>query len=115
MVDIRFSQAAGAYKDALRAAENIIKQTAGDEASSSSQQANAVGGNSFADMVAHALGSAAASGYKSETTSAMGLTGKAGIADVVTAVNNAETALNTVVAVRDKVITAYNDIIKMQI
>ena len=35
--------------------------------------------------------------------------------DVVTAVAEAEATLQTVVAVRDKVIAAYNDIIKMPI
>ena len=34
---------------------------------------------------------------------------------LVTAVANAELTLNTVVAVRDRVINAYNDIIKMSI
>jgi flagellar hook-basal body complex protein FliE len=35
--------------------------------------------------------------------------------DVVTAVADAETALNTVVAIRDRVINAYQDIIKMPV
>ena len=41
--------------------------------------------------------------------------GKADLTDVVTAVSEAETALNTVVAIRDRVISAYQDIIKMPI
>jgi len=43
------------------------------------------------------------------------LAGKADITQVVTAVNDAETALSTVVAIRDRAITAYQDIIKMAI
>ena len=114
MSDIRFSQAAGAYGDALRAAESIIAKLStgsGAPASDTKEAAN----SGFFDMVAKSLGDAAATGYKGEATTALGLSGKAGITDVVNAVNNAETALTTVVAIRDKVINAYQDIIKMQI
>ena len=41
------------------------------------------------------------------------LTGKVDLADLVTAVSNAELSLNTVIAIRDKVIGAYQDIIRM--
>ena len=43
------------------------------------------------------------------------LAGKADLADVVTAVSNAELTLQTVVAVRDRVVAAYLDILKMPI
>jgi len=115
MTDIRFSQAAGAYKDALRAAENIIQKTGGTSSSGSTDETASANGPSFADLIGQALGGAASTGYKSEAITAQGLTGKASISDVVSAVNEAETALNTVVAIRDKVISAYNDILKMQI
>ncbi len=41
--------------------------------------------------------------------------GKANMVDVVTAVAESETAIQTMVAVRDKVIAAYEDILKMPI
>jgi flagellar hook-basal body complex protein FliE len=41
--------------------------------------------------------------------------GKANMVDVVTAVAETETAVQTLVSVRDKVISAYEDILKMQI
>jgi flagellar hook-basal body complex protein FliE len=41
--------------------------------------------------------------------------GKANMVDVVTAVSESETAIATLVAVRDKVIAAYEDILKMPI
>ena len=50
-----------------------------------------------------------------EETSMKGLAGAADVADVVTAVTNAEVALQTVMAVRDRVIQAYQDIIRMPI
>ena len=43
------------------------------------------------------------------------ITGKADIVDVVNAVNQAELTLNTVVAVRDKVVAAYQSIMNMPI
>ena len=41
--------------------------------------------------------------------------GKANVAEVVTAVANAELALQTVVAVRDQVVQAYQEILRMPI
>jgi flagellar biosynthesis protein FliQ len=46
-----------------------------------------------------------------EQKSAQGVAGQVDIRDVVMAVNNAEVTLQTVVAVRDKVIQAYQDVI----
>lgn len=115
MSDIRFSQAAGAYSQALKAAENILQKVQAAGINTGTQETAAASGNSFMDMVGSALNSAAESGYKSESIATKALAGKADITDVVTAVSNAENALNAVVAVRDKVINAYQDIIKMAI
>ncbi len=41
--------------------------------------------------------------------------GKANVVDVVTAVAESETALQTMVAVRDRMISAYEEIMRMQI
>lgn len=50
-----------------------------------------------------------------ETASARQVVGQGDIIDVVTAIGAAETALNTMVAVRDRVVNAYNEIMRMQI
>ncbi len=68
---------------------------------------------SFSDMVTQALGSAVEQGHKAEKISTLALMGKADITDVATAVSTAEQALNTVTAIRDKVITAYQQIMQM--
>jgi flagellar hook-basal body complex protein FliE len=47
--------------------------------------------------------------------SAKAVTGEADIVDVVQAVGNAEITLQTVVAVRDRVISAYQEIMRMPI
>lgn len=74
-----------------------------------------VNGQSFAEMLADAGGAAIENGVASEQVSLDATTGTAGLADIVTAVSNAEATLETVVAVRDRVIQAYQDIIKMPI
>ncbi len=115
MSDIRFSQATSAYSSALQAAESILKKVEAAGIDTGTSQASATQGNSFMDMVGKALGGAAASGYKSEAVATKAIAGKADITDVVTAMTDAETALNTVVAIRDRVISSYQDIIKMAI
>lgn len=111
MVDASFTRAAGAYQDALRVANSIIERTS----SGAGSEAKASSGASFLDLVGHALQSASDSGYKSEAIATKAIAGKADLTDVVTAVAGAENALNTVVAVRDRVINAYQEIIKMPI
>lgn len=69
----------------------------------------------FSELVTNALGDAASAGYKTESLSTQSLAGKAEMHELVAAVANAELTLNTVVAIRDKVIGAYNDIVKMPI
>jgi flagellar hook-basal body complex protein FliE len=47
--------------------------------------------------------------------SAKAVTGEADLTDVVTAVTNAELTLQTVVSVRDRLISAYQEIMRMPI
>lgn len=72
-------------------------------------------GESFLDMVADAGKQAVKTGKVEELTSMKGLAKEADLADVVTAVSNAELTLQTVVTIRDRVIQAYQDIIRMPI
>lgn len=73
------------------------------------------GGPSFADMVKDMVDKTVQTGTKAEQASVAALSGKADVTDVVTAVSNAEMSLQTVVAIRDKMIQAYDDIMKMPI
>ena len=70
---------------------------------------------SFADLVGSAAKSAIETGHKSEQMSAAAVAGKADPTEVVTAVTNAELTLQTALAVRDRVIQAYQDIMRMPI
>ena len=79
------------------------------------QSTGQAGGQNFAAMLREGAQSAIDQGKKSELLSEQALAGKADVRDVVSAVNNAAMTLQTVVAVRDKVITAYNSILQMPI
>ena len=54
-------------------------------------------------------------GRKSDVQAQAVATGKANMIDVVTAVAESETAIQTMVSVRDKVIAAYEEILRMPI
>lgn len=77
--------------------------------------ANAVGDSGFGDMVRQALNSTVEAQQKAETLSTQAVNGKADVTEIVTAVTNAELALDTAIAVRDKVINAYQEIMRMPI
>jgi flagellar hook-basal body complex protein FliE len=72
-------------------------------------------GGGFADLLKQAANGAVGALKEGEAASLKAVTGKADIAEVVTAVTNAEVALQTVTAVRDRVIQAYQDILRMPI
>lgn len=72
-------------------------------------------GKNFADMLGDVAKDAKISGLAAEKLSVQAVAGKADINEVVAAVSNAEVTLQTVVAVRDKVISAYQDILRMPI
>jgi flagellar hook-basal body complex protein FliE len=70
---------------------------------------------SFATMLKDAIGSVVETGRKSDAQTQAMANGKGNMVDVVTAVADTEVAVDAVVAVRDKVIAAYEDIMKMPI
>ena len=73
------------------------------------------GGPSFGDLLKDAIGSVVDGGRKSDQQTAAMATGKANVMDVVTAVAETDVKISTLVSVRDKVISAYEDIMKMPI
>ena len=70
---------------------------------------------SFANLLKSALGGVADAGRKSDTQAMAMANGKANVVDVVTAVAETEVAVETLVSVRDRVISAYEEIMKMPI
>ncbi len=67
----------------------------------------------FSELVTEGLDRAKGAGYEGESQSSLAIANEAELHEFVTAVTNAELTLKTVVAVRDRVITAYQEIIKM--
>ena len=70
---------------------------------------------SFGSFLKEAVGDAVGTMRAGEIAAAEGAAGKADIVQVVNAVTAAELTLETVVAIRDRVINAYQDILKMPI
>lgn len=73
------------------------------------------GGPDFGSLVRDAADTSIKALQKGEAASVLGLAGKADLGAVVTAVSNAEVTLQAAVAVRDKVVQSYNDILRMPI
>lgn len=73
------------------------------------------GQGSFGAMLKNALGSVVEAGHKSDAQVRSMAAGKANMVDVVTAVSETEVAVDALVAVRDRVIQSYEDIMKMPI
>ena len=75
----------------------------------------ASGGQSFGAMVKDAVSALAKTSHNADMQAQSAAAGKANIVDVVTAVAESEVAIDTLVSVRDKVISAYEEIMKMPI
>ncbi len=69
----------------------------------------------FAGMVGDATESALQTMRQAEQVTTQGVAGKADVQQVVQALSNAEVTMQAVVAVRDKVLGAYNDIMHMSV
>src|SRR5215204_3000966 len=77
--------------------------------------AGAGAGGEFGALLQGAVDGFAQSGRKAEAQALAAAAGKADVVDVVTAVAESEAALETLVAVRDRVIAAYEEIMRMPI
>jgi flagellar hook-basal body complex protein FliE len=73
------------------------------------------GGPSFSALLKDAVGGVLEAGKKSDAQTMAMTSGKANVMDVVTAVAETDVAVSTLVSVRDRVIQAYEDIMKMPI
>lgn len=102
-----------AYTQAINAYQRAAQGLAGGE--DETQATDGAGQGSFASMVKSALGEAVAAGRQSEAQSVSALSGGADLSQVITAVAEADVALQSVVAIRDKMVEAYKDIMRMPI
>jgi flagellar hook-basal body complex protein FliE len=99
--------AANAYAALARMGEDTAKlgQVTGDTGA----------GPNFSSVLKDVIDAVSDVAQKSDTQTQAVASGKANMVDVVTAVAETETAVQTLVSVRDKVIAAYEDILKMPI
>ncbi len=110
MVAVNVTNPAGAASAYAQAATRILEGGAAGAAAGPSTS-----GPSFADLVKDSINSAIDTTKASETVSINAISGKADVVDLVTAINDAEMTLQTVVAVRDRVVQAYQEIMRMPI
>lgn len=99
---------------ALNAYQQALGRIGGQSPIAETPAASPAAGG-FNDMLKSAIEDTANLQKQSEITTVNAIQGKADIQDVVLAVSNAEAALQTVVAVRDTAIKAYQSIIQMPI
>jgi flagellar hook-basal body complex protein FliE len=100
--------AAGAYANIARLANEMARTPGAAQDAGNADQ-------SFGALLKNALGSVVEAGHKSDAQTQALANGKSNMVDVVTAVAQTEVAVDAMVAVRDKVIAAYEEIMKMPI
>jgi flagellar hook-basal body complex protein FliE len=87
----------------------------GAESAAQGIASSGAGAGDFSQFLTQAMNNAVSTMKTGEQMAASQATGKGDVVDVVNAVNAAELTLDTVVAVRDKVIAAYQNIMQMPI
>ena len=92
-----------AYADTAKRADSIVGNT--DE----------LAAPGFGDVLAATMADAVDANRKSEAVSIQAVAGNADLQDVVEAVNAAEISLQTVVSIRDRMVSAYQEIMRMPI
>lgn len=96
-----------------RSLQTLAPSIGGAASATEGSGQSAAGG--FGGMIETMMTDAAGALRNAEAESAKQVAGKGDMIDVVTAIGAAETALDTVVAVRDRVVNAYSEIMRMQI
>ena len=77
--------------------------------------ASAAEGGGFTAALQRALQDGVELGRSADASATQALAGQGSVSDVVLAVSRAELALQTAVAVRDRVVAAYQDVMRMPI
>jgi flagellar hook-basal body complex protein FliE len=108
MTSIPFNAAAAAYGNAARLMNEAAKAGASPIAAPGQ-------GGDFAKLLAESVQTVVDSGKISDQKAMDMVNGKGDIVDVVTAISQTEMAIETMVSVRDRVINAYEEIMRMPI
>lgn len=100
---VSMTTALNAYGNQMKLAGGAESATAGNEKT----------GASFSDFLEKQVQDFISTQNNAEQAKVATVTGTGDVTDLVTAIANAELALNTIVTIRDKAIAAYQDIIRM--
>ena len=92
-----------------------LSAAAAAHAYQAAQQASGSGDGGFGATLQRAIEGAVEVGQAADTASTQALLGQGSVTDVVLALQRAELTLKTAVAVRDRVIAAYQDVLRMPI
>lgn len=101
--------------DAASAYGRMVRNPTGPATTPAAKPAPPLEPGGFGALVQNMVSDSTAAMRTAETETAKQISGRGDLIDVTTAVGAAELALETVVAVRDKVVSAYTDIMRMQI
>ncbi|EHH68939.1 flagellar hook-basal body complex protein FliE [Gluconobacter morbifer] len=105
------SQAHSAYAQSLQSRLQSSPESETSDAIPSSSTA----GSDFRSVLSHSLQNVVDTGHNAENLSAEGLKGSGDMTQIVTAVSNAQLALQTTTVIRDRMVQAYQDVMKMSI
>jgi flagellar hook-basal body complex protein FliE len=109
-INTPFNAATAAYGNASR----LISQAAKPQTDLTAL-AGAGTGNDFAAMLAQQVQGVVDAGRASDATAIDMVNGKASVIDMVTAISETEIAIESMVTIRDRVISAYEEIMRMPI
>jgi flagellar hook-basal body complex protein FliE len=104
-----FNAAAAAYGNAQR----LINQAASPQ--TDMLALGAPQGSNFADLLAQQVQGVVDAGAASDQMAIDMVNGKANVVDMVTALSETEIAIESMVTIRDRVISAYEEIMRMPI
>lgn len=99
-MSISLNTALGAYNNAMSISKGNDSQDTG---------------NIFSNLIGNGVSDTISTLKQAENVSAKALVKQADITDVVTAITDAEVTLKTVVSIRDKLIAAHQEILRMPI
>jgi len=89
-----------------------VQSAAGSNMAGAAAQAS---GPDFGQMVSQVVSQTVGASRNAEAQMTAQVQGKANLVDVVTAISSAQTSLTTMMAIRDQMISSYQQIMNMQI
>jgi flagellar hook-basal body complex protein FliE len=98
---INVGEILNAYRSTMKSAEGV-----------EAEGINKVGGAQFGTILDHVLSGTVDTLHNAEKVSLAAVQGKANINEVISAVSSAEVALQTVVTIRDRLVAAYQELMR---